>query len=377
MFKPHAFIILFGRRIASFTVFGIIGFVASLCITFFLIVFLQLSIYVWLFQILVALTAFFTLAGLMNFIKGKPVLVYYHHEIAIIFLTAVCILFIDRKDLLKYLDITVIGLGIFLVFGRIGCFMAGCCHGKPTCFGVHYNEEHLGLGFPYYYLGAKLFPVQLIESIGVSLIVTFLIFLVIFHQPPGEALTLYVLFYGLLRFFLEFARGDQSRPYYGRFSEAQWFSLALSVIILILSFKGWLLNFKWHELIIILWLTILSGIFIFERKTAIPWLKIKHYQIKKLAILITHLNLPEDNKNTTLNVDANTILITGGIIKQNNITMKYFTVSMYPLTQSLWIESVGRIIYMLNGCSGDFTILKKDHSIMQFVIKEQQFQYEK
>ena len=32
----------------------------------------------------------------------------------------------------RYLDILAIGLMLTLVFGRIGCFMRGCCFGKPT-----------------------------------------------------------------------------------------------------------------------------------------------------------------------------------------------------------------------------------------------------
>ena len=30
------------------------------------------------------------------------------------------------------LDITAVGLMLILVFGRIGCFLNGCCYGKPT-----------------------------------------------------------------------------------------------------------------------------------------------------------------------------------------------------------------------------------------------------
>jgi phosphatidylglycerol:prolipoprotein diacylglycerol transferase len=43
----------------------------------------------------------------------------------------------------RYLDVLAIGLMLALVFGRIGCFLNGCCYGKPT-------ELPWGVRFPYY-----------------------------------------------------------------------------------------------------------------------------------------------------------------------------------------------------------------------------------
>ncbi len=43
----------------------------------------------------------------------------------------------------RYLDVLAIGLMLVLVFGRIGCFLNGCCYGKPT-------ELPWGVRFPYY-----------------------------------------------------------------------------------------------------------------------------------------------------------------------------------------------------------------------------------
>jgi len=42
----------------------------------------------------------------------------------------------------RYLDVLAIGLMLVLVFGRIGCFLNGCCYGKPT-------ELPWGIRFPY------------------------------------------------------------------------------------------------------------------------------------------------------------------------------------------------------------------------------------
>jgi len=43
----------------------------------------------------------------------------------------------------RYLDVLAVGLMLILVFGRIGCFLNGCCYGKPT-------ELPWGVRFPYY-----------------------------------------------------------------------------------------------------------------------------------------------------------------------------------------------------------------------------------
>ncbi|MFC1635243.1 prolipoprotein diacylglyceryl transferase [Planctomycetota bacterium] len=43
----------------------------------------------------------------------------------------------------RYLDVLAVGLMLTLVFGRIGCFLNGCCYGKPT-------DLSWGVRFPYY-----------------------------------------------------------------------------------------------------------------------------------------------------------------------------------------------------------------------------------
>ena len=58
--------------------------------------------------------------------------------IAIIFL----FLIYHKLPIRRYLDIIAIGLMLALVFGRIGCFLFGCCFGKPT-------ELPWGIRFPY------------------------------------------------------------------------------------------------------------------------------------------------------------------------------------------------------------------------------------
>jgi phosphatidylglycerol:prolipoprotein diacylglycerol transferase len=51
-------------------------------------------------------------------------------------------LWYHKLPIRRYLDVLAIGLMLVLVFGRIGCFLNGCCYGKPT-------ELPWGVRFPY------------------------------------------------------------------------------------------------------------------------------------------------------------------------------------------------------------------------------------
>ncbi len=57
---------------------------------------------------------------------------------------AVIILYLrhHKRPVRRYLDILAIGLFAALAFGRIGCFLNGCCYGKPT-------DLPWGIRFPY------------------------------------------------------------------------------------------------------------------------------------------------------------------------------------------------------------------------------------
>jgi Prolipoprotein diacylglyceryl transferase len=124
------------------------------------------------------------------------------------------------------LDITTLGIGVFLVFGRLGCLHVGCCHGRPARFGVRYGPAHVVAGFWRRWQGRTLFPIQLVESVAsVMLVITGLAI----SDTPGAAALTYAVGYGLVRFVLELFRGDPVRPYAYGLSEAQWFCIATIV----------------------------------------------------------------------------------------------------------------------------------------------------
>jgi prolipoprotein diacylglyceryltransferase len=181
-----------------------------------------------------AVTAVLALACALTFalqtlartvLTGEERLVYYHHEIACV---AVCalVLRVLGEPVAAYLDIAIAGVGICLAAGRLGCFAAGCCHGRPCAFGVRYGAEHVANGLSARWQGVRLFPVQLLEAVAAAAIVAACCVLALAGVRAGAALALYAVAYGAVRFALEFARGDAGRGRLAGLTQPQWLSLA-------------------------------------------------------------------------------------------------------------------------------------------------------
>jgi phosphatidylglycerol:prolipoprotein diacylglycerol transferase len=104
---------------------------------------------------------------------------------------------------------------LFHGFGRIGCFLAGCCYGKE-------------LGTSYELFGAvhiERIPVQLIEAVF-EFILFFVIRLVGKNNQNWNLLKIYLLTYAVFRFLIEFLRGDEARGIF-LLSTSQWVSMAI------------------------------------------------------------------------------------------------------------------------------------------------------
>jgi prolipoprotein diacylglyceryltransferase len=213
-------------RISPFQICAGIGLAVCLTQSMVLTAHQGLSIHVTVVLACAGLLAFLVLTMITKIIIGEEVLIYYHDEIAVL-VTAAAILYATGLPLLPYLDISVLAVGTLLAFGRLGCFMVGCCHGKPSRWGVVYRAEHAHDGFPRYLVGVPLFPIPLVECVWVFATVLGGIWLVANGAPAGEALAWYTTVYGAGRFLFEFFRGDTGRPHRVGFSEAQWTSLVL------------------------------------------------------------------------------------------------------------------------------------------------------
>jgi len=193
----------------------------------------------------VVILTFYVLMMITRMIAGEEVIIYYHHEIAVVATTAL-FLWLTLQPVLPFLDITVLGLGLFLACGRVGCLLVGCCHGRPSRWGVTYSDEHADAGFPKYLVGVRLFPVQAVESIFALCIVASGTALLLSGVRAGTVLVYYVICYGWGRFCLEFARGDVARRSFWGFSEGQWTSLILALAATCAERAGILPTSAWH-----------------------------------------------------------------------------------------------------------------------------------
>ncbi|MBQ3115820.1 MAG: prolipoprotein diacylglyceryl transferase [Clostridia bacterium] len=116
---------------------------------------------------------------------------------------------IYKESYTDYLDSFAVSVPLGHVFGRIGCFIAGCCHGKPYDGWLSVTYTHaLDGNTP---LGQSLLAVQLIESF--SLLILYIILEVVYYKANKKGLPtcLYIIGYSAIRFTLEFFRADEAR----------------------------------------------------------------------------------------------------------------------------------------------------------------------
>ncbi len=227
---PRPGLRLLNQPLPAFQVCGYTGLLLGFVQSMVLIRRLGLSQLVLLGITGVVILTFFALVMATKILTGEEQIIYYHHEIGVVAMAAL-FLRLAHQPVLAYVDVTILGIGLFLACGRIGCLMVGCCHGRPWNWGVIYGKEHAEAGFPSYLVGVRLFPIQAAESVYVLGIVAFGSILMLKGHPPGTALAFYVIAYGFGRFWIEFARADTERPYFWGFSEAQWISLLLMIAV--------------------------------------------------------------------------------------------------------------------------------------------------
>lgn len=111
--------------------------------------------------------------------------------------------------------------------GRIGCLMGGCCYGMEYSgpLAVYYPHSLMGLPADQGY-----FPVQPLEAVLNVGICLFLVWYEKRIRRPADLLMSYLGIYAVVRFILEFFRGDAVRGIYFSISLSQWISLGLLAV---------------------------------------------------------------------------------------------------------------------------------------------------
>ncbi len=142
----------------------------------------------------------------------------------------VLLMYFRKNDLPVWgtLDLFTPSLSLGHAIGRLGCFSAGCCYGKPTDmpWGVLFTHPAAMA-----VTGVPIHPTQLYEAFTE---VGIFIFLMLFRKHKtfnGQVFWIYVLLYSSARFIIEFFRGDTARGFiYNDFSIAQGISILLFIV---------------------------------------------------------------------------------------------------------------------------------------------------
>lgn len=137
----------------------------------------------------------------------------------------------------QVLDILAPSLLLGVGIGRLGCFLAGCCFGKPTSLfcGITFPEHSLAtmeMGHV-----AKVHPTQLYSFI--SLVSLFIILLILrkYIRIKGMLFILSVLMYSIHRFLIDFLRYYTEAEKIGGLTTSQVMSIiagTISAVILII-----------------------------------------------------------------------------------------------------------------------------------------------
>jgi len=119
----------------------------------------------------------------------------------------------------KTLDLMVPPLILAHAIGRLGCFLNGCCYGKPS-------SVSWAVAFPMD--GILRHPTQLYEAFFLSLLFLALLRLESRRPLAGTVFLSYGVLYGTWRFFVEFLRSDPGRQTFGLLGMT--FSQTISVV---------------------------------------------------------------------------------------------------------------------------------------------------
>jgi len=132
-----------------------------------------------------------------------------------------------KINFLAFADIAAASAALGVAIGRVGCFAAGCCWGRPTTlpWGVVFSNPDTFSEIR----NTPLHPTQLYESFGALVLFLYLLWRFERRRYIGQIFFHAIGFYALLRFAVEYFRGDDYRGYLfgGVISYSQFVSLVI------------------------------------------------------------------------------------------------------------------------------------------------------
>ena len=152
---------------------------------------------------------------------------------------------IYKLPLKNFADIFAVSVPLGHAFGRIGCFLSGCCFGIPHdgFLSVVYTES-VNPNTP---IGVPILAIQLIEAIILLLLYFVLLLLYYKEKTIGICAIVYVAGYAIIRFILEFFRGDEERGAILGISTSQIISICLIITVCFIVVYQKLISYNNHS----------------------------------------------------------------------------------------------------------------------------------
>lgn len=139
---------------------------------------------------------------------------------------------IKKLNVPRYLDIGALSAPVIIFFVRIGCLMTGCCYGRPTDFPISLTFTNPESTAYIYYPGAPLHATQIYNMLNAVIMFGVLYLVYKKRRFYGQVGAVFLIYYGITRFFIEFLRGDADRGLY--FSN----TISTGQIVMVLSLIG-------------------------------------------------------------------------------------------------------------------------------------------
>lgn len=136
-------------------------------------------------------------------------------------LTAYVYCRIRHINFLAFFDVLMPSVALAQGFGRIGCFLAGCCYGRETAgaLAITFHNSDFAPN------NIALVPTQIYSSILDFLHYGLLLYILKHNKRDGQVGAAYLICYSVGRFILEFFRGDLERGSVGVLSTSQFISI--------------------------------------------------------------------------------------------------------------------------------------------------------
>lgn len=337
------------KKSSPYLILGIVGVLFALAYCFLMVLYLDLPFKVVVILFMSSASSFIVIAYLIKVLTGINDHVMLRNFTFCLIINYLVLKWFGAPELVG-LDLFAVGYGILIMIGRIGCFRVGCCHGKPSRWGITNRKPAL----PQYYRSSKIFPLQLAESVGLFFVVAYCTSLLISSEyVEGQVLITYVVLYGLLRFVLEYFRGDLGRRFLFSVSEAQW-----TIVLLLAFFWLFSIQYNWP---FSLWQKVISiFLFSFLLLTIILFHSMKRMRFYHVLHLKELLSLFKPNLSSSeIVVQTTSLGISVSSDKQSQDYYYCISSDLIKLNETM-IEKVAKLVQTAHFPASSFRVVNRN-----------------